>query len=191
MAEALGRRRGDGASRPMRIPRNGCSRKANLPENVTPDNSKLKDPEERNRIARVFERGPDRAEPDFVLPIQRWQSKASTKKKVGSSPKKAETTPDRWRQRARRRCGGNPRSGNCAAGHMFLVPGDSPVGYRLPLGSLPWIPPAQYPFIDVPADPAERVRCRCRSFAHRPGRARSTQARARLTRRPESAKPRR
>jgi uncharacterized protein (DUF2126 family) len=48
----------------------------NLPENVTPENSKLKDPEERNRIARVFERGLT-APSGYVLPIQRWQARAS------------------------------------------------------------------------------------------------------------------
>ena len=36
-------------------------KEGNLPENVTPENSKLKDPEERQRIARVFARGPHRA----------------------------------------------------------------------------------------------------------------------------------
>src|SRR4030095_1718656 len=51
-------------------------KEGNLPENVTPENSKLKDPEERNRIAKVFGRG--LTEPSgYVLPIQRWQAKAS------------------------------------------------------------------------------------------------------------------
>ena len=44
------------------------SKEGNLPENVTPQNSALKDPEERSRIARVFARG--LTEPSgFILPI--------------------------------------------------------------------------------------------------------------------------
>ena len=144
-------------------PANWILKEGNLPENVTPENSRLKDPEERNRIARVFERG--LTEPTgFVLPIQRWQAKASSKAKVGKgvAKKSAKSTPgqtataavtpaapikippgrwksERWRLRR---------------GHMFLAPGDSPVGYRLPLESLTWIPPSLYPHV-VEADPAE------------------------------------
>ncbi len=40
--------------------------------------------------------------------------------------------------------------------HMFLLPGDSPVGLRLPLESLPWVSKADFPD-DPPLDPmAER-----------------------------------
>jgi uncharacterized protein (DUF2126 family) len=37
-------------------------------------------------------------------------------------------------------------------GRMFLLPGDSPIGLRLPLESLPWIPAKDVPQV-IPADP--------------------------------------
>ena len=37
-------------------------------------------------------------------------------------------------------------------GHLYLVPGDSPVGFRLPLGKLPHVSPSDYPYTNV-ADP--------------------------------------
>jgi len=103
-------------------------KEANLPENVTPEDSRLKDPEERHRFARVFARGLDRPA-GYVLPIQRWQSKAAGQ----------HWRSERWRLRRE---------------HLFLVPGDSPVGFRLPLGALPHVPASQYPYTNI-ADPTE------------------------------------
>jgi uncharacterized protein (DUF2126 family) len=44
-------------SRPTRIPGTSCDRSGALPVNVEPSDSKLDDPMERERLARVFERG--------------------------------------------------------------------------------------------------------------------------------------
>lgn len=101
-------------------------REANLPENVDPANSKLKDPEERSRIAKVFSQGLT-TPAGYVLPVQAWQSRASGRSWVS----------EKWRTRR---------------GRLYLVPGDSPVGFRLPLNSLPYIAPSWYPYIN-PVDP--------------------------------------
>jgi uncharacterized protein (DUF2126 family) len=101
-------------------------RERKLPDNVTPEDNKLKDPEERARIARVFSRGLDTPR-GYALPVQRWQSRA--------------WISERWTFRG---------------GRMYLIPGDSPVGFRLPLETLPWLPPATYPHI-IPYDPTRRV----------------------------------
>ncbi|MEM1274160.1 MAG: transglutaminase family protein [Pseudomonadota bacterium] len=101
-------------------------KEASLPVNVSPANSELKDAEARARIARVFDRG--LTEPaGFVLPIQRWQSKATAPQWLSEV----------WETRR---------------GQLFLIPGDSPVGYRLPLETLPHIEPTAYPYI-YPTDP--------------------------------------
>ena len=103
-------------------------KEGNLPENVDPSNPQLEDAEARSRMVRVFERG--LTEPSgYVLPVQRWNSRAQPQGHWHS---------ERWTTRR---------------GKLFLVPGDSPVGYRLPLGTLPHIRPADYPYV-VPVDPA-------------------------------------
>jgi len=98
---------------------------AGLPDNVDPTDSKLRDPEERARIARVFDRGFDQPA-GYVLPVQRWNAQA-----------RDGWISERWKLRR---------------GKLFLVPGDSPVGFRMPLSSLPYVPPSFYPHV-VEADP--------------------------------------
>ena len=104
-------------------------REGNLPENVDPSNSRLKNPEDRARIAKVFERGLTRPT-GYVLPVQAWQGRASGLRWVS----------EKWTTRR---------------GRIYLIPGDSPVGFRLPLDALAWIPQSQYPFTN-PLDPSVR-----------------------------------
>ena len=129
MAERLGVG-GDYVQPAYEDPAEWILKEGNLPENVTPENSKLKDPEERARIAKVFARG--LTEPaGHVLPIQYWQSKASGHK----------WRSEKWKLRR---------------GKVFLVPGDSAVGYRLPLGTLPYVKPSEFPYTYVTDPSVER-----------------------------------
>ena len=82
-------------------------REHRLPTNVDPLESRLDDPIERQRLARVFGQGLDRIV-GWVLPLEH-----STSWRTGD-----------WFLRAER---------------CFLIPGDSPMGYRLPLDTLPWL----------------------------------------------------
>ncbi len=91
-------------------------KESRLPVNVDPRDPKLKDPEERARMARVFERGIEKPV-GLVLPLQRqW-----------------------WQSRARWVSGAWPTRNE----RLFLLPGDSPMGLRLPIDALPVVAPSQ------------------------------------------------
>jgi len=101
-----------------------------LPANVDPSDSRLSDPEERSRMARVFDQGLNKPK-GFVLPIQRWNAAAKPH-------------PGRWRS----------EHWKVRRGNLFLTPGDSPLGLRLPIASLEHVPPEEFPYI-VEQDPME------------------------------------
>jgi uncharacterized protein (DUF2126 family)/transglutaminase-like putative cysteine protease len=105
-------------------------REAQLPDNVAPDAPELDDPEERARFMRTFQRGLSKPV-GYVLPIQRWWQAAQQPIRRWRSEK--------WRVRR---------------GVLYAVPGDSVLGYRLPLGALPFVSASNYPFIN-PQDTAE------------------------------------
>lgn len=84
-----------------------------LPINIDPLNADLKDPLERRRLATLLQRGLD-VPTGYALPLSRREQ----------GPWESSIWPLR-------------------RGAMFLVPGDSPMGLRLPLDSLPWEAPEQ------------------------------------------------
>lgn len=100
-------------------------REKRLPANVVAEDAKLRDELERQRLARVFGRG--LAEPvGSVLPLRRA---------IQDGMRRWQSSKWFFRDDV-----------------MFLVPGDSPVGLRLPLESLPWADP-EHMESDFEADP--------------------------------------
>ena len=100
---------------------------AGLPENADVADSRLDDPLARAAIAGVFARGLSQPK-GFILPLMR-----------ADQIKGAGWASEIWTTRRER---------------LFLVPGDSPMGFRLPMGALPKLKPEDYPDI-IEADPLE------------------------------------
>lgn len=88
-----------------------------LPPNVDPLHADLADPLERRRLAELLQRGLGTIT-GYALPLK-WFEHPRRGGRWQTSP---------WMFRR---------------GRMYLLPGDSPMGYRLPLDSLPWVPPEE------------------------------------------------
>jgi len=99
-----------------------------LPTNVDPFDARLDSKEDRERLARIFEQGLNKTI-GHVIPLQRGVDGWGDRWVSGA-----------WFFRPER---------------MYLIPGDSPIGFRLPLDSLPWVSKTDYPYI-IPPDTLER-----------------------------------
>ena len=73
-------------------PGHWLQKEAGLPSNVDPTDSKLSDPEERARMARVFDSGLNTPK-GFVLPIQRWNADAALEERA-LEPSARQPVPD-------------------------------------------------------------------------------------------------
>ncbi len=99
-----------------------------FPSNVTPEKSNLKDKQERERIARIFQQGLGSVV-GYTLPIKR----ALYGQQHG-------WTSGNWFLRD--------------DDTLWLIPGDSAMGLRLPLDSVPWVAEKDFPWLR-PQDPSE------------------------------------
>ncbi len=107
-------------------------RERRLPVNVDPFDSKLDDELERARLRRVFGQGLDSVI-GYVLPLQATGHGPLAAGQQGRYHRVSGTvwSTGPWFFRDER---------------MYLIPGDSPMGYRLPLDSLPWVSSGDYPY---------------------------------------------
>ncbi|KVE37290.1 transglutaminase family protein [Burkholderia sp. TSV86] len=103
-------------------------RERRLPVNVDPFDARLDDELERARLRKVFSQQLDSVI-GYVLPLEPLEGN------VALAGPRWQTGP--WLFRDER---------------MYLIPGDSPMGYRLPLDSLPWVSSGDYPYL-VERDP--------------------------------------
>ncbi len=108
-----------------------------FPSNVTPEKSNLKDKLERDRIARIFQKGLNEVV-GYTLPIKRagdgWIS--------GSWFLRDDDT-------------------------LWLIPGDSPMGLRLPLDSVPWVAEKDFPW-NWQQDPSAKLAELPQEFPYKP-----------------------
>jgi uncharacterized protein (DUF2126 family)/transglutaminase-like putative cysteine protease len=112
-------------------------RERKLPVNVDPLRNKLKDSDQRKRMAKIFEEGLGVVK-GYVLPLKR-----------AASDEGAPWVSGPWFLRQE---------------HCFLTPGDFPIGFRLPVDSMPWAAAGDHhsivnpdPMMERPALPKREV----------------------------------
>ena len=103
-------------------------RERRLPSNVTPEKTNLKDKLERERITQIFQRGLDEVV-GYTLPIQRAHDGNQSGWMSGAWFLRDDDT-------------------------LWLTPGDSAMGLRLPLDSIPWVAEKEFPW-QRPLDPSQ------------------------------------
>ncbi|MDD4915512.1 MAG: transglutaminase family protein [Methylococcales bacterium] len=96
-----------------------------LPDNIDPHQADLQQPGVRRALSRQLRAGLG-AVAGYVLPL-----------KAGAAADGLRWQSSRWPLRHER---------------LYLLPGDSPLGLRLPLSSLPWVAPEDFE-VELPADP--------------------------------------
>jgi len=102
---------------------------ADLPQDVELTDEDLDDAGSRDTLRRAMEGGLSKPV-GYVLPLRRPLAAAEGEGWLTEA----------WRFRR---------------GRLYLVPGDSPIGMRLPLGALPTLKPEEYPYV-TPIDPYEQ-----------------------------------
>ena len=100
------------------------------PSNVSPRDNKLDNEQDRARLAKIFEQGLDQVV-GYALPLRREYYADGGNEWVSGA----------WFLRSE---------------EMFLIPGDSPMGFRLPLDSIPWVKESEYPHLFEQDPMAER-----------------------------------
>ncbi len=114
-------------------------RERRLPSNVSGDDPRLKDRQERERIARIFQHQLGEAV-GYALPIRRATRGGASGWESGPWFLRDDDT-------------------------LWLIPGDSPMGLRLPLDSIPWVAEKDYPW-QWPADPMQELPGLPRAFPY-------------------------
>lgn len=117
-----------------------------LPDNIDPLNASLKDSAERRKLAKLLETGLGETV-GYVIPLKPEPLEPSTTQWITS----------KWPLRRE---------------HLYLLAGDSPMGLRLPLASLPWVLPEEME-AEFPIDPfAETGKLADHATSTKPGKTR-------------------